>query len=301
MSTTNHDPQGAKSWRGIFAIPPAPFDSQGDIDLDGLRRVVEFSVAAGAHGIVHPVMVSEFSVLSDAERLEMIPVVTRTVDGRCPAVIGVSGVCTQAAVTFTQTAVLHGADAVIAMPPYALRYCDDDVIRHFEAISAAANGPVMIQNADGYNSLGRDLLLKITREVEHVHFLKEEVPPGEHSIGAITDANEPEVWGVFGGGGCKNLFREMRRGAVGNMAAAEFTDIYVRMFNMYESGDTVAAEQLHRRLMPLIERSGPSKEVFVLRGVLECDTRRALGKPFDDKDRQERDRFWSELEAEFSL
>jgi len=232
----------------------------------------------------------------------MIPVVVRHVDGRCPVVIGVSGVCTQSAVAFARQAKEHGADAVIAMPPYALQYSDDDVLRHFEAISDVVKAPVMIQNVTGYNSIRRDLLLKIAREVEHVHFLKEEVQPAEHAIWAITQANEPQVWGVFGGGGCRNLFRELRRGAVGNMPASEFTDIFVRMFNLYEAGQQVEAELLHRRLMPLIERAGPSKEVFVKRGVLQCGKTRAIGKkPYDAQDRCERETFWPELAAEFSL
>lgn len=289
-----------RAWRGIFSIPPTPFDERGELDPDGLQRVVDFCVEAGAHGIVHPVMVSEFSALSDAERLTMIPVVVRQVAGRCPVVVGVSGVSTQSAITFTRAAREAGADAVIAMPPYALRFRDDDVVRHFAAISEVAQVPVMIQNVDGYNPVGRDLLLKLAREIEHVHFLKEEVQPAEHAIGAIVEAREPEVWGVFGGGGCRNLFRELRRGAVGNMPAGEFTDIYVRMFNLYEAGEQHEAEALHRRLMPLLERAGPSKEVFVKRGILQCAKSRRIGKPFDAQDRRERDAFWPEVAAEFA-
>ena len=93
-----------RQWRGIFTIPQTPFDDDGELDLDGLRRTVDFSVACGAHCIVHPVMASEFFTLSDAERLTMIPIVVRQVAGRCPVVIGVAGVCTQSAVTFARAA-----------------------------------------------------------------------------------------------------------------------------------------------------------------------------------------------------
>ncbi|MBI3971165.1 MAG: dihydrodipicolinate synthase family protein, partial [Chloroflexi bacterium] len=61
------------TWRGIFVIPQTPFDEQGELDLDGLRRVVDFSVECGAHGIVHPVMASEFYSLSDAARPVPLP------------------------------------------------------------------------------------------------------------------------------------------------------------------------------------------------------------------------------------
>ncbi|MGH2557904.1 MAG: dihydrodipicolinate synthase family protein [Thermomicrobiales bacterium] len=289
-----------RTWRGIFAIPPTPFDERGDVDLDGLRRAVEFCVECGAHGIVHPVMASEFFTLSDAERLAMIPVVTRQVSNRCPVVIGVSGVCTQSAVAFARAAREAGADAVIAMPPYIQRYRDDDILAHFAAISDAVHLPIFVQNAGAWQPIRRELLLTLAREIEHVHFIKEEVPPAHHHIGEIVEANEPEIWGIFGGAGCANLFSELRRGAAGNMPAAAFTDICVQMFNLYEAGAQGEAEALHRRLMPLIERAGPQKELLVKRGVLTCAKTRAMGKPFDDQDRRERDAFWPELAEAFT-
>jgi 4-hydroxy-tetrahydrodipicolinate synthase len=289
-----------RTWRGIFTIPPTPFDERGEIDLDSLRRAVEFSVEVGSHGIVHPVMASSFFTLSDAERLEMIPLVVRYVDGRCPVAIGVSGVCTQSSVAFARAARDAGADAVIAMPPYVQRYSDDDVVRHFEAISDAAQMPVFIQNADRWQPVGRDLVLNLAREVEHVHFVKEEVWPAHHNIGALVGAGEPNIWGVFGGAGCANLFGELRRGAVGNMPAAGFADICVQMFNLHEAGATMEAEAMHRRLMPLIDRSGPMSEVLVKRGVIRCAKTRALEKPYDDQDRRDRDDFWPELSEAFT-
>ncbi len=289
-------------WRGIFTIPPTPFDEQGEIDFDSLRNAVEFSVEVGSHGIVHPVMASAFFTLTDAERLEMIPVVVRQVDGRCPVVIGVSGVCTQSSIAFARAAKEAGADAVIAMAPYVQRYSDDDILRHFEAISDTAELPIFLQNADGWHPVELDLLLRLAREIEHVHYVKEEVAPAHHSIGAIVDADEPNIWGVFGGDGCANLFGELRRGAVGNMPAADFADICVEMYNLYDSGQQAEAEAMHRRLMPLILKSGPWNEVLAKRGIIRCGKIRALEtfKPFDDQDRQERETFWPELEAAFT-
>ena len=293
--------QDPQQWRGIFTIPATPFNETGDLDLDDLRRNVEFSVECGAHGLVHPVMASEFFVLSEAERLEMIPLVTRWVAGRCPVVIGVSGVCTQSAVTFSQAAREAGADAVIAMPPYVQKYSDDDVLRYFAAISAAAEGlPIFVQNA-GMAAVGREHLLKIVREVPGVHYVKEEVAPALVNMSRLIDVREPGVWGVFGGHGCQHLFSELRRGAAGNMPVNTFTDVFVRMFEMWEAGQRTEAEALHRRLMPLINRTGPAKESLVRRGVIRsAKTRAASGGGFDSHDRAEVDAFWPELEAEFT-
>jgi 4-hydroxy-tetrahydrodipicolinate synthase len=292
--------QGPRTWRGIFVIPQTPFGDDGEIDRDDLRNVVEFSVQAGAHGIVHPVMASEFFTLTDAERLAMMPVVVEQVDGRCPVVIGVAASSTQGAAAFARAARDAGADAVIAMPPYVQKYAEADVLRYFAAIDAAAGLPIFIQNA-GVAAQSRQAILTMAREIEHVHFVKEEVPPALQNIAALVDAKEPEVWGVFGGHGCQELIRELNRGAAGNMPGAGFTDVFVRMFELYESGHVREADALHRRLMPLIAHAGPVKETLVKRGVIKsAKTRAAIGAKFDEHDREERDAFWPELEAEFT-
>lgn len=293
---------GAKprEWRGIFAIPPTPFDEQGELDIDGLRRVLDFTVACKAHGIVYPAMVSEVFTLSEAERLRLTPIVTRQVAGRCPVVIGVSGVCTQSAVEFARAAQEAGADAVLAMPPYVQRYSDDDILRYFEAISRAVSVPIFVQNAGEWKPMNHALLLRIVREVEHVHFIKEEVPPAHHHIGALAKLREPKIWGFFGGHGGLNLFAELRRGAAGNMPGSQFADLLVRMFDLYDGGAVAEAEALHRRLMPLIQNAGPQKEILVKRGIIRCAKTRALHhRPFDEQDRRERDAFWPELADTF--
>lgn len=298
MATSRHrsDP---RTWRGIFTIPQTPFDDDGEIDYDDLRRCVDFCVECGAHGIVHPVMASEFFTLSDAERLKLIPIVVEQVAGHCPVVIGVAGVCTQSAVTFARAAAEAGADAVIAMPPYVQKYADADVPRYYAAIDRVVDVPIFIQNA-GIAAQNKQALLTLAREVEHVHFVKEEVAPALQNIAALVDAEEPEIWGVFGGMNCVDLVRELNRGAAGNMPAAPFTDLFVRIFNLWESGQKEEADALHRRVMPLISHAGPTKEQLVKRGVIKsARTRSQWGQgAFDVHDRAERDAFWPDLLAE---
>src|ERR1700736_2275198 len=104
-------------WRGIFTIPCTPFSDSGALDLESLRREVNFCVVAGAHGVVAPVNASEFWTLSDDERRSVAEVIVKTVDGRVPPVIGVAGGSAQVAVQFAEHAQSIGADSVIAMPP----------------------------------------------------------------------------------------------------------------------------------------------------------------------------------------
>src|SRR5690242_20675928 len=112
-----------KGWRGIFTIPVTPFRDDTELDLDSLRTEIGFCVEAGAHGIVHPVMASEFFNLTDEERLTLMPLVVKETERAAsgsavpPVVIGVAAPSTQGATRLAAAARDAGADAVIAMPP----------------------------------------------------------------------------------------------------------------------------------------------------------------------------------------
>jgi hypothetical protein len=71
-------------YRGVFTIPSTPFREDGDIDWSDFRRVLDFCVNCGAHGIVWPVNASSFAVLTDEERLHGMEVVVEQVAGQMP-------------------------------------------------------------------------------------------------------------------------------------------------------------------------------------------------------------------------
>jgi dihydrodipicolinate synthase/N-acetylneuraminate lyase len=291
-------------WRGIFTIPVTPFQEDTELDLDSLRSQLDFCVEAGAAGIVHPVMASEFFTLTDEERVQMMPVVTKQVAGRIPVVIGVAATSMQGARRFSRAARDAGADAVIAMPPYVTKFSPDDVMRYFEVISREAQLPVFIQNA-GVASMNVATLVKLLREVENVHYVKEEVAPAHHNIARLVETKEPKLWGVFGGGGCQNLIDELQRGGAGNMPAAQYTDVHSRIFNLWEQGKKAEAREMHTRMMPAMQRErlsglGSSKQVLVRRGIIKSARTRGAAGPIDDFDRAELDAIWPSIEPLFT-
>jgi dihydrodipicolinate synthase/N-acetylneuraminate lyase len=301
--TTTAGPAGPR-WRGIFTIPVTPFREDSDVDEDSLRRQLDFCVEAGAAGIVHPVMASEFFTLSDEERLSLMPLVTRQVGGRIPVVLGVAATSIQGARRFAAAAGAAGADAVIAMPPYVTKASAADVLRYFEAIARAAGVPVFVQNA-GVAAMSPSTLLQLVREVPGIHYVKEEVAPAHHNISRLVEAGEPALWGVFGGGGAQNLPDELRRGAAGNMPASQYTDVVSRVFALWEAGQEGAARDLHMRLQPAMQRErlhgvAAAKAVLVRRGIIRSERTRGAGTPLDDYDRAELDAIWPQLEELFT-
>jgi len=277
-------------FRGIFTIPSTPFHEDGAIDVPSFRRVVDFCVECGAHGLVFPVNASEFTALSDAERFDLADVLVEQNAGRIPTIIGAATVSKEAAAQFVAHAREIGADGVIAMPPYIKRGPTSETVifDYYRAISDAAQLPVFIQNYSPPigTDMSADLLLRLCREIEHVQYVKEETAPSTIKLSDLLAHNDGSCKGVFGGAGGRYLIEEYRRGSDGNMPGCHVTDVVVAFWNALETGDKARATTIYKEMAPLFffehQLPGCYKEVLYRRGVIDCPLKRNGAMPMDE-------------------
>jgi 4-hydroxy-tetrahydrodipicolinate synthase len=281
----------SEPFRGIFTIPSTPFHENGEIDVDGFRRIVDFCVECGAHGLVFPVNASEFTHLSDAERFQLSEVLVEQNAGRIPAIIGVAGVTTEVARRFAAHAREIEAAGVIAMPPYIRRapLGAEAIFAYYRDLSDAAGLPVFIQNYSPPigTDLSAEFMLRLCREIEHVDYIKEETVPSTVKLTQIAENNaDGACQGVFGGAGGRYLIEEYRRGSAGNMPGCHVTDVVVRFWNTLESEGETAAMKIYKEMAPLFffehQLPGTYKEVLRRRGVIDCAYRRNAPIGYDE-------------------
>jgi 4-hydroxy-tetrahydrodipicolinate synthase len=287
------------SWRGSFAIPMTPYDD-GLVDEAVLRDEIQFCVACGVGGLVAPVMVSEFRLLSEDERRLLMRVTVEEAAGRVPVVANVAAVNTLLAVQYARYAREIGADAVIAMPPYVLPYDFERVTAYYQAISDAVEVPVWIQNA-GVAPLSPEQIVRLCTQIEHVSWVKEEVPPSTHSISRLLALQCPAIEGVMGGGGGRQMLTEWSRGSRGVVHACQFCDLVQDVWALLDGGQKEAARDLFEHLLPALELEGLmgmayAKEIMVRRGVFKNHNVRQSAQPLDREDLREIDRTWERIQ-----
>jgi 4-hydroxy-tetrahydrodipicolinate synthase len=261
---------------GIYPILQTPFDEQGAIDEDSLRREIAFCLRAGAHGLVIPANASEFFCLSDAERMLVSEVVLTEAGGTVPVVISCNGVSTAAAVAFTRHAVAHGADGIMVLPPYVRRPGEAGVLAYYQAVAEAAEGqPVIVQNAEPPlgTPLSVNTLVKLLERAPGIVYVKEEVTPSGQRMSALMQAVGTRLLGAFGGQNGLWMMTELDRGSCGNMPNCATVDAHVQIFNLYQAGRRDEAEALHVQLLPLLVLGSQygvafAKEVLHRRGVI---------------------------------
>ena len=288
-------------WRGSFAIPMTPFDDHDRIDEEAYRAELRFCVESRVGGLCTPLMVSEFFVLSEEERKLMVRIAVEELRGTgIPVIANCAAVNIPLAVSYARYMEEIGADALIAMPPYIDKPDFPTIYRYYKAISDAVSIPIWIQNA-GLAALSPDQIVKLCTEIEHVSWVKEEVMPSTHSIGALVSRNCPAIHGVMGGAGGRYLITERARGSKGVIHACEFCDVIQHIWNLLDAGRQEEAEELFDRLLPALDLEALmgmayAKEIMVRRGVLKNNRVRSHSSPLDADDMREIDRVYRRIE-----
>src|SRR5262249_1589777 len=136
--------------RGVVPIAPTPFRGNGDLDLEGQRRVLDCMMAQGGDGICILANYSEQFLLSDEERNILLELALGHVGGRVPVVVTCSHFSTRIAAERARRAAAAGAQMLMLMPPYhgaLLRADEAGVFEHFARVAEAAQLPIMVQDA----------------------------------------------------------------------------------------------------------------------------------------------------------
>ncbi|MDA1280581.1 MAG: dihydrodipicolinate synthase family protein [Chloroflexi bacterium] len=287
---THQNSKGSKSrqFRGIYGIPATPFLEDDTLDIRSLEAVLHFSVENGCHGIVMPVMASEYQSLTDDERKLIFEFTTKIVDRRIPTVAGVTGISNAHSIGLAKHAQDAGFDSVIAMPPHSAKPSTAEVLVFFEQLSDALNIPIWIQNHSAGAPLSADQLAELCEKVENVSYVKEETQFAGQLTTALLEQAGHSVKGVMGGMGCKFLVAEYNRGMCGNMPASHYGDIHSKIWELLEIGDQSRAREIHTRMAPLnnwesLYGMRAFKEVLFRRGVITSPTTRSPGKKSLDK------------------
>ncbi len=241
---------------GVFPIAPTPFTEDGDLDLEGQRRVLDCMADQGVDGICILANYSEQFLLSDAERDRLLELCLGHVAGRVPVIVTCSHFSTRLAAARARAAAAAGAAMVMVMPPYhgaALRAEENGTYEHFARVAEAAAIPVMVQDAPLSGvTLSVPLLARLAREVPLVRYFKIEMPGTAAKLRALIEAGGAAIAGPFDGEESITLMADLDAGATGTMPSALLPDLIKPVLEHHRAGRRDAAMAAYGRILPLI-------------------------------------------------
>ena len=135
-------------FKGSIPALVTPFNN-GSVDFETLKRLVDWHVAQGSHGLVPVGTTGESPTLSHAEHGAVIEAVVKAAAGRIPVIAGAGSNNTAEGIDLIRHAQKVGADAALVVTPYYNKPTQRGLIAHYTALHDCCTLPIIIYNIPG--------------------------------------------------------------------------------------------------------------------------------------------------------
>ena len=238
--------------KGSLPALVTPF-KDGAVDMDALKKLVDWQIAEGSHGLVPVGTTGESPTLSHEEHEAVVEAVVKFAAGRVPVVAGAGSNNTVEGIRLIRHAEKVGADAALVVTPYYNKPTQAGLYEHFKALHDCCTLPIVIYNIPGRSvvdmspeTMGRLAALPRIIGVKDATGKIERVSMQRASCGAdfIQLSGEDATalgFNAHGGTGCISVTAN-----VAPRLCAEFQEATL-------AGDYAKALAYQDRLMPLHE------------------------------------------------
>ena len=230
-----------------------PFLRNDDLDYQGLRNLIEFTIDAGVRTILYTPGDSLYAVLTEAEIAELTAFTARVIDKRAMFIAGAGIWSTRQAAAFGRYASEAGADAMIVAPAER-QMTVEELVTYYRTVSDTI--PCFILSA-GLASVGLQGALKtveiLVDKVPGIVGMKEDFGPEFIRKACLITHGK---WALFAGGQKQTHMDMLPYGCDGYMSTfAKFKpDIAHAYWSAIEDNDlNKAVGVIERYDMPLFE------------------------------------------------
>jgi 4-hydroxy-tetrahydrodipicolinate synthase len=259
---------GAFAPSGIYPMQYAFFDRDGALDRAAMRKQLEGCLGFGVDGIAILGLGTEVNKLSTSERRKLIDWAVEDIAGRVPLCVTIAESSVGGQREFARAVQAAGAAWVVLQPPLVRGVSESEYVAFFSGVADAIEVPFGIQNAPEYTGIGLSnaAIVELARRHANFRVLKGEGPA--LLIRRTIEETEGKL-AVFNGRAGLELTDNIRAGCAGMIPGSESCDVQKRIFDLAlssQASDRSEAEELYRRLLPLVVFTIQSLENFLCYG-----------------------------------
>ena len=276
------------AFAGSYTALITPF-SNGRVDEDAFRKLVEFQIESGTHGLVPVGTTGESPTLSHDEHDRVIELCIEQAAGRVPVIAGAGSNATAEAVRLARHAADAGADGVLIVSPYYNKPTQEGLYRHFTSVAEAVDVAVIVYDIPGRSIVRVDdgNLVRMNAAFPNISGIKDatsEVGRPPRILNALGNGfaqlsgEDATTLPYLAGGG---------HGAISvtsNIAPKALAD----MHNAWKAGDVKTAQAINARMIDLHDAMfceaspGPVKYAAERLGLCSAETRLPLCEIADE-------------------
>jgi 4-hydroxy-tetrahydrodipicolinate synthase len=267
--------------RGAYCPLVVPF-RDGRIDFDVYGALIERQITEGSHGLLVNATSGEPTMLSVAERGELVEFAIKTANGRRPVCAGTASESFEATAALIDRFDKAGADSILVVTPSYAAPPQRGAVSYFARLGVRTRRPFLIYHIPGRTgfTLAVDTLAAIKDEVPHFAGLKNT----DTDVGFVTGALarlgrdfrifaglELPTLPMLGIGGCGMMI------TASNVAPR----LVAQLYDTFAEGDIDGAIALNLKLYPLFRgvalESSPIPVKYMLKrlGVLQSNEHRS--------------------------
>ena len=249
------------------------------VDFDSYRKLIDFQIENGTHGLVPVGTTGESPTLSHDEHKKLVEVCIEQSNGRVPVIAGAGSNSTSEAVDFVKHACSAGADGLLVVTPYYNKPTQSGLLAHYNELIKHASKPIIIYDIPGRSVIQmtdetmaklaedqfivgvKDATADLTRPTRLQNII------GDNFIQLSGEDGTALAYSAAGGHGCISV--------TANIAP----NLLSRMHDAWKQGDINTAQEINKKLMPLHDAlfcetsPGPLKYAASLLGICSSDAR----------------------------
>jgi 4-hydroxy-tetrahydrodipicolinate synthase len=157
-------------------VPPigTPLTGDDKVDAAGLRRLANYLVDGGVHGILANGTMGGFAFLTDDQQLRSIAVTVEAVNRSVPVIGGLGETSTARAKAMAKRIAAEGVDALSMLPPFYYFATQEHLIAYFSEIASAVDLPLFLYDNPVMtkNHIQPATVAKLRRDIPRLHGIK---------------------------------------------------------------------------------------------------------------------------------
>lgn len=260
-----------------------PFKKDFSVDVEALKRIVNFQIDNGIDYLVVLGTTAETATLSKQEKELVIQTIVDSNNGRLPLVLGVGSNNTQEVIDELKTRNLTDFTAILSVSPYYNKPTQEGIYQHFKAIAEVSPLPIILYNVPGRTASNMlpSTVLRLANEFKNVVAIKEAAGDIVQAMTLIK--NKPKDFLVISGDDMITLPMVLAGGAgVISVIGEGFPKEFSEMVRLGLNKRVDEAYKIHYLLADSIdmifEQGNPAgiKEIFKSLGLSENTVRLPL-------------------------
>lgn len=239
-----------------------PFDDGGNVDEAAARKLANYLIEHGSHGVVVAGSTGEAATLDDAEHIALLAAIVDEIGTAATVICGTGTNDTRHSVELTRAAAEAGADAALIVTPYYNKPTFPGILGHFEAIAGAVPELPLI----AYNIPSRVVIDVSPAELAELAKIE--------SVVAVKQAQNQELQQIEGlallAGNDDGFLPTLElEGAGGILVASHLVGPQMReMWDAAQAGNLARAREIDSGLRPLYEALGITTNPIPVKAAL---------------------------------